>query len=72
MATATEVDPARKNKKPRPLQDGERARLEEYIDSIGYSARYDSVVRCWSKTNELRDIQTPNMNTGMCSYQRPC
>ena len=40
MATTTDIDPARRNKKPRLLQDGERARLEEYIDSIGYSARY--------------------------------
>lgn len=38
--TSTDIDPARRNKKPRMLQDGERARLEEYIDSIGYSARF--------------------------------
>jgi len=38
-ATTTDLDSTRRNKKPRMLQEGERARLEEYIDSIGYSAR---------------------------------
>jgi hypothetical protein len=36
----TDVDMARRNKKPRLLLESERARLEEFIDSIGYSARY--------------------------------
>jgi cyclin-dependent kinase regulatory subunit CKS1 len=35
----SDIDPARRNKKPRLLQEGERARLDEFIDSIGYSAR---------------------------------
>jgi cyclin-dependent kinase regulatory subunit CKS1 len=35
----TDIDTSRRNKKPRQLQDSERARLEEFIDSIGYSAR---------------------------------
>jgi cyclin-dependent kinase regulatory subunit CKS1 len=34
-----DIDQSRRNKKPRLLQDGERARLEEFIDAIGYSAR---------------------------------
>lgn len=38
--SAADADSMRRNKKPRLLQEGERARLEEYIDSIGYSARY--------------------------------
>jgi cyclin-dependent kinase regulatory subunit CKS1 len=42
---AAEIDQSRRNKKPRPLQDGERARLDEFIDSIGYSARYDAMAR---------------------------
>lgn len=33
------IDMSRRNKSPRPLTDHERARLEEYIDSIHYSAR---------------------------------
>ncbi|KAJ9654508.1 Cyclin-dependent kinases regulatory subunit (Cell division control protein cks1) [Neophaeococcomyces mojaviensis] len=51
--TTTELDPARRNKKPRMLQDGERARLEEYIDSIGYSARYSD------NEYEYRHVQLP-------------
>lgn len=34
-----DIDTTRRNKVPRPLSDGERARLEEYIDSIHYSSR---------------------------------
>ncbi|KAM5369462.1 hypothetical protein ACJA88_010450 [Fusarium oxysporum] len=35
-----DIDTARRNKTPRPLSDSERARVEEFIDSIHYSARY--------------------------------
>ncbi|RMD39908.1 hypothetical protein DV735_g5230, partial [Chaetothyriales sp. CBS 134920] len=34
---ATDIDITRRNKKPRPVQEAERARLEEFLDSIGYS-----------------------------------
>jgi cyclin-dependent kinase regulatory subunit CKS1 len=34
-----EIDPSRRNKKPRPLLESERERLDEFIDSIHYSAR---------------------------------
>jgi hypothetical protein len=40
---AADIDQSRRNKKPRPLQEGERTRLDEFIDSIGYSARYDAM-----------------------------
>lgn len=33
------MDHDRRNKHPRMLTDGERERLEEYIDSIHYSSR---------------------------------
>ena len=35
-----EIDTQRRNKVPRPLTEAERARLEEYTDSIYYSPRY--------------------------------
>lgn len=35
-----DIDMTRRNSKPRPLQESEKTRLDEYIDSIGYSARY--------------------------------
>lgn len=35
----TDIDTTRRNKKPRQLQENERARLDEFVDSIGYSAR---------------------------------
>lgn len=34
------IDMSRRNKAPRPLTDAERARLEEFVESIHYSARY--------------------------------
>lgn len=53
MATTSDLDANRRNKKPRMLQEGERARLEEYIDSIGYSARYSD------SEYEYRHVQLP-------------
>lgn len=44
---------SRRNKKPRLLQEGERARLDEFIDSIGYSARYSD------SEYEYRHVQLP-------------
>lgn len=35
-----DIDPLRRNKKPRLLLESERDRLDEFIDSIHYSARY--------------------------------
>ncbi|KAK1547279.1 cyclin-dependent kinase regulatory subunit [Colletotrichum paranaense] len=34
-----DIDMSRRNKVPRALSDSERARLDEFIDSIHYSAR---------------------------------
>lgn len=36
---ASDLDYSRRNKSPRPLTDNEKARLEEFIDAIHYSAR---------------------------------
>ena len=36
---AIEIDLSRRNIKPRPLKEDEQARLEEFADSIIYSAR---------------------------------
>ena len=34
-----DIDVSRRNKVPRPLSENERARLDEFIESIHYSAR---------------------------------
>jgi cyclin-dependent kinase regulatory subunit CKS1 len=34
-----DVDMTRRNKKPRPLTEIEKERLDEFVDSIHYSAR---------------------------------
>ncbi|KIX01464.1 cyclin-dependent kinase regulatory subunit [Rhinocladiella mackenziei CBS 650.93] len=49
----TDIDLSRRNKKPRLLHENERARLEEFIDSIGYSARYSD------SDYEYRHVQLP-------------
>lgn len=33
------IDTSRRNPKPRPLTENERARLEEFLESIHYSSR---------------------------------
>ncbi|KIW23530.1 cyclin-dependent kinase regulatory subunit [Cladophialophora immunda] len=48
-----DIDMSRRNKKPRLLLESERARLEEFIDSIGYSARYSD------SEFEYRHVQLP-------------
>jgi cyclin-dependent kinase regulatory subunit CKS1 len=39
-----DIDSSRRNKKPRLLLESERERLEEFIDSIHYSARYEHLI----------------------------
>lgn len=35
----TSIDQSRRNKVPRPLNEAEKEKLEEFIDSIHYSSR---------------------------------
>ncbi|KAI0171588.1 cyclin-dependent kinase regulatory subunit [Pestalotiopsis sp. NC0098] len=53
MPNPMNIDMSRRNKSPRALTDHERARLEEYIDSIHYSARYSD------SEYEYRHVQLP-------------
>ncbi|KAJ5180377.1 Cyclin-dependent kinase regulatory subunit [Penicillium capsulatum] len=48
-----DIDPLRRNKKPRLLMESERDRLDEFIDSIHYSARYSD------DKYEYRHVQLP-------------
>ncbi|KNG80626.1 hypothetical protein ANOM_010352, partial [Aspergillus nomiae NRRL 13137] len=48
-----DIDMSRRNKKPRLLLESERERLEEFIDSIHYSARYSD------DQFEYRHVQLP-------------
>jgi hypothetical protein len=48
-----DIDATRRNKKPRPLTEGERTKLEEFIDAIHYSARY---VRLQYYAHRVNDI----------------
>ncbi|GLI80528.1 cyclin-dependent kinases regulatory subunit [Penicillium ochrochloron] len=48
-----DIDPSRRNKKPRLLLESERERLDEFIDSIHYSARYSD------DKFEYRHVQLP-------------
>lgn len=48
-----DLDYSRRNKTPRPLSENERARLEEFIDSIHYSPRYSD------NDYEYRHVQLP-------------
>lgn len=37
-----DIDMSRRNRQPRPLTESEKMRLEEFIEAIHYSSRYDS------------------------------
>ncbi|KKO96836.1 cyclin-dependent kinase regulatory subunit [Trichoderma harzianum] len=50
-----DIDMSRRNKTPRPLTDSERARLEEFVDAIRYSERYND------SEFEYRHVQLPKM-----------
>lgn len=45
-----DIDISRRNKKPRLLMESERQRLDEFIDSIHYSGRYD--------TRDMREVKS--------------
>jgi cyclin-dependent kinase regulatory subunit CKS1 len=38
-----DIDPVRRNKKPRLLLETEREKLDEFVDSIHYSARWGNI-----------------------------
>jgi cyclin-dependent kinase regulatory subunit CKS1 len=40
MTADMEIDFTRRNKKPRPLSEHEKEKLDEFVDAIHYSARY--------------------------------
>ncbi|OKO94281.1 Cyclin-dependent kinases regulatory subunit [Penicillium subrubescens] len=59
-----DIDPSRRNKKPRLLLESERERLDEFIDSIHYSARYGmhcypAAARYSDDKFEYRHVQLP-------------
>ncbi|KAK2062407.1 cell cycle regulatory protein [Colletotrichum caudatum] len=58
-----DIDMSRRNKVPRPLSDSERSRLDEFIDSIHYSARYACPLFASSRYSdseyEYRHVQLP-------------
>jgi cyclin-dependent kinase regulatory subunit CKS1 len=40
MTTDMDIDFTRRNKKPRPLSEHEKEKLDEFVDAIHYSARW--------------------------------
>lgn len=74
------IDTSRRNVKPRPLTDNERARLEEFLESIHYSSRSVAPSRYCHRLlpalptdNILRIVtRTANSNTDTCSCPKPC
>ncbi|KAK2836915.1 Cyclin-dependent kinases regulatory subunit (Cell division control protein cks1) [Arthroderma sp. PD_2] len=48
-----DIEMSRRNKKPRPLLDSEKQKLDEFADGIHYSARYSD------SEYEYRHVQLP-------------
>jgi hypothetical protein len=70
-----DIDFTRRNKKPRPLSEHEKEKLDEFVDAIHYSARFvvyhgtfDARVADQFKTG----TQTTNTNTATCSFRSRC
>ncbi|OAL07430.1 CKS-domain-containing protein [Phaeosphaeriaceae sp. SRC1lsM3a] len=53
MTADMDIDFTRRNKKPRPLSEHEKEKLDEFVDAIHYSARYSD------DANEYRHVQLP-------------
>ncbi|PSK60501.1 cyclin-dependent kinases regulatory subunit [Elsinoe australis] len=53
MAATNDIDFTRRNKKPRPLSESEKERLDEFVESIHYSSRYSD------DYYEYRHVQLP-------------
>ncbi|EMD63296.1 hypothetical protein COCC4DRAFT_132280 [Bipolaris maydis ATCC 48331] len=53
MSGDLDIDFTRRNKKPRPLSEHEKEKLDEFVDAIHYSARYSDDVY------EYRHVQLP-------------
>ncbi|KAF2807054.1 CKS-domain-containing protein [Mytilinidion resinicola] len=51
--TSMDIDFTRRNKKPRPLSEAEKEKLDEFIEAIHYSARYSD------PEYEYRHVQLP-------------
>jgi hypothetical protein len=49
MDSAEAVDYTRRNKKPRPLSELEKDKLDEFVDAIHYSSRYVFYLRLLSR-----------------------
>lgn len=43
MSGDLDIDFTRRNKKPRPLSEHEKEKLDEFVDAIHYSARWVGV-----------------------------
>lgn len=76
-----DIDVTRRNKKPRALSENERAKLDEFIDNIHYSAR--SVLETGRQMSAMETIPsadccsllgtpTTNMSTDMFNFRNRC
>lgn len=73
MPADMDIDFTRRNKKPRPLSEHEKEKLDEFVDAIHYSARCVCLLGpCRRVVNDNPDILTMNSSTGTCNYPSRC
>lgn len=74
MAADMDIDFTRRNKKPRPLTEGEKDKLDEFVDAIHYSARCVVYFQGPRRVNadHLVDTRTSNTNTATSSFPSRC
>lgn len=55
MTAEMDIDFTRRNKKPRPLSEHEKEKLDEFVDSIHYSARLVHMFTCKAVDASMTD-----------------
>lgn len=73
MPADMDIDFTRRNKKPRPLSEHEKEKLDEFVDAIHYSARcvvYSGP--CRRAVNNTTDIRMTNSSIATCSCPSRC
>lgn len=73
MTADLDIDYTRRNKKPRPLSEHEKEKLDEFVDAIHYSARcaFDVAIDACKADGSTDTLTTP-MSTVTCNSPSRC
>jgi hypothetical protein len=73
MTADMDIDYTRRNKKPRPLSEHEKEKLDEFVDAIHYSARCVAAIAVdASEADGCIDTPMTRTSTVTCSFPSRC